>query len=152
MDYNNSFQISAAGMSIERLRADVAAMNLANAHTSHHGGVAPYKPLRVVIDKSQSINTNNFEQHMLSMTSSFPAVSATPYSVSVKSLTLPPRLALEPGHPDADSRGYVAYPNINVVSEMVSLMTATRAYQANVSAINAAKTMALKTLEIGGNR
>jgi flagellar basal-body rod protein FlgC len=59
-------------------------------------------------------------------------------------------LVYEPGNPDANAKGYVAYPNINLVTEMVSMMTATRAYEANVSALNAAKAMALKALEIGG--
>ena len=61
----------------------------------------------------------------------------------------PPRLVYDPSHPDANEEGYVAYPNINVVNEMVDLITASRAYEANVTALNAAKTMALKALEIG---
>jgi len=63
-----------------------------------------------------------------------------------------PRLVYEPGHPDADTKGFVAYPDVNPVSEMVELMTVTRAYEANVRAMNMAKTMALKALEIGGDR
>jgi flagellar basal-body rod protein FlgC len=63
--------------------------------------------------------------------------------------TLPPRLVYEPGHPDANEEGYVAFPNIDPVTEMVDMISATRAYEANVTAINAAKTMAMRALEIG---
>ena len=61
----------------------------------------------------------------------------------------PPRLVYDPGHPDANAEGYVAMPNVNIVTEMVDLITASRAYEANVMAINAAKEMAAKALEIG---
>ena len=63
--------------------------------------------------------------------------------------SLPPRMVYDPQHPDANSDGYVAMPNINVVTEMVDLISATRAYEANITAINAAKTMAMKALDIG---
>ena len=63
----------------------------------------------------------------------------------------PPRLVYEPSHPDADQKGFVAYPAINPVNEMVTMITATRAYEANVAALNAARVMAMKALEIGGN-
>jgi flagellar basal-body rod protein FlgC len=68
---------------------------------------------------------------------------------SIVALSTPPRLVYEPGHPDANEKGFVAYPGINPISEMVNLMSATRAYEANVAALSAAKTMALKTLELG---
>jgi len=60
-----------------------------------------------------------------------------------------PKMVFDPGHPDADAKGYVAMPNVNIVNEMVDLISASRAYEANVTAINAAKTMAAKALEIG---
>ena len=69
--------------------------------------------------------------------------------VAIVSDESPPRLVYDPQHPDADGDGYVAMPNVNVVREMVDLVSATRAYEANITALNAAKQMALKALEIG---
>jgi flagellar basal-body rod protein FlgC len=68
----------------------------------------------------------------------------------VRQIDVPPRLVYEPSHPDADAKGFVAYPGINPVAEMINLITTMRAYEANVTAMNAAKTMAMKALDIGG--
>ncbi len=69
---------------------------------------------------------------------------------SVEEMDAEPRMVFDPSHPEADEKGFIAYPNVDPVSEMVNLITTTRAYEANVRAFNAAKTMALKALEIGG--
>jgi len=68
---------------------------------------------------------------------------------SIQKDSSPPRMVFDPGHPDANAEGYVAMPNVNVVNEMVDLISASRAYEANVTAMNAAKSMALKALDIG---
>lgn len=143
MDYLASFGISAAGMSFERLRADVASANLANMHTTRSLEGGPYRPLRAVASANSS--APSFADHM-----SAAAQASGLRSAEVQEFQASPRMVYEPGHPDANEKGFVAYPNINQVTEMVSLMTASRAYQANVSAMNAAKAMALKALEIGG--
>ncbi len=141
MDYLGSFEISAAGMSFERLRADVASANLANMHTTRSLQGGPYKPLRAVAGSNS--DAASFESHMS------PAAGLL-QSTSVVELQTPARMVHEPSHPDANEKGFVAYPNINLVTEMTNMMTATRSYEANVSAMNAAKAMALKALEIGG--
>jgi len=71
--------------------------------------------------------------------------------VAIAEDSTPPLRVYNPGHPDADADGYVQMPNVNVVTEMVDMITATRAYEANVTAMNAAKQMALRTLDIGRN-
>lgn len=141
MDYLSAFDISGTGMSVEKLRLDVTAINLANAHTTKTLNGKLYKPLYVKsapIDGFGLSNMNN---------SSLPGGVEV---LSVEELNTEPRMAYEPGHPDADDKGYVAYPGIDPVSEMINLITSTRAFEANVRAMNAAKTMALKALEIGG--
>lgn len=145
MDYLASFEISAAGMAFERMRADVASANLANMHTTRTAQGGPYRPLRAVA--SADLAPSAFEKQL-----SAAALSSGLHSATVEEVQLPARMSHEPGHPDADEKGFVAYPNVNLVTEMVGMMTATRAYEANVSALNAAKAMALKALEIGGNR
>jgi flagellar basal-body rod protein FlgC len=142
-----TFEISAAGMNLERQRLDVAAANLANAHTSRTPDGTVYRPLRVV---TRATWMASFDATLQALTGKVPY--ATPYDVEIQPVDRPPRLVYEPGHPDADAKGFVAYPDVNPVSEMVELMTITRAYEANVRAMNMAKTMALKALEIGGDR
>ncbi len=139
MDYLSAFEISAGGMNIERMRLDVSAMNLANANTTRGPSGEMYKPLRLVVHPSAPFPTmmdNMLRAH-------------APQEVEVQPLEVAPRQVYEPGHPDADERGFVAYPAVNPISEMVQLISVTRAYEANVRAMNAGKSMALKALEIG---
>lgn len=142
MDYNASFQISATGMAVEKLRIDVTAANLANIHSSAASGNRLYQPMRVI---SREIGLA-FGQHFDNLKTGVGGVEAT----GLAPLDVAPRRVYEPGHPHADARGFVAYPGINQTAEMVNLTTALRAYEANVVAMNAAKTMTARTLEIGG--
>jgi flagellar basal-body rod protein FlgC len=138
MDYHAAFQISAAGMATEKLRLDVTALNLANMHSAGVSADQVYRPQRVV---TQTMPT--FGQQFGRL-----------YGAGVQAVVVPqntaPRMVHEPGHPYADSKGMVAYPGVDHVSEMVNLNTALRAYEANVTAMNAARTMAARALEIGG--
>lgn len=143
MNYFSAFDISAAGMGVERLRLDATAMNLANANTTRGADGAVFKRLRVV-EHSDGIAA--FDT-MLGAMQGDPSAAVSGEIVQMNS---PPKMVFDPGHPDADQKGFVAYPDINPVTEMVNLITITRAYEANVRAMNAAKTMALKALEIGG--
>lgn len=146
MDYNLTFAISAAGMTAERTRVDVAALNLANANTIGNTDDAVYRPLRVVTRPlglatpfaSLVGGSMRFAQGI-----AFPAASIEPTGNA-------PRKIYEPGHPMADKRGFLNYPGVDPAAEMVSLMSATRAYEANVAAMNATRALALKALEIGG--
>lgn len=141
MDYLSSFDISGSGMRLEKARLDVTALNLANAHTTktQTGGV--YKPLKLTSAPAFGVVFDNAQRNMS-------LVQGTEIT-QVTELDTPPRLVHEPGHPDADEKGYVAYPDIDPLSEMINLITATRAYEANIRAMNAAKTMALKALDMG---
>lgn len=146
MDYISAFEISASGMAVERVRLDATAVNLANVNSTRAVDGTVFRPLRVIsgpkINQKFSATMDAF-----AATQSLPGVEVS----EVRQLNAPPRLVFEPAHPDADEKGFVAYPSINPVAEMVSLITTMRSYEANVVAMNAAKTMALKTLEIGGN-
>lgn len=144
MDYLAAFDISASGMSVERTRLDVTAFNLANINTARTANGNLYRPLRVISEPSQI----SFENMLASAGSALTnkGVDIT----SIEEMDTAPRMVLDPGHPNADARGYVAFPGINSTAEMINLMTATRSYEANVRALNAAKTMAMKALEIGG--
>lgn len=147
MDYLTAFDISASGMSVERLRLDVTAINLANVNSTRAENGSFFKPLRVISAPSLG---RTFSEYMEPFNYSLPINGVV--VKEVREVNSEPRLVFDPGHPDADERGFVAYPDINPVSEMVNLMTITRAYEANVRALNAAKVMALKALEIGGTR
>lgn len=141
MDLSSVFAISGAGMNLQQLRLEASASNLANAQTTAPGSVA-YRPLQVVAHGAQAAA---FEALLN-------ASSLVPTDVSVVESDAPPRMVYDPGHPDADSRGFVAYPDVSPVSEMVRLVEISRAYEANVRAMNLAKAMAQKALEIGAER
>jgi flagellar basal-body rod protein FlgC len=144
MNYLQAFAISASGMAVEKARVDITAVNIANAQSTRGADGAGFRPLRVI---SAARSTPEFSS-LLSTEQSMRG-SAGARIVAIQPVDTPPRLVLEPGHPDADERGFVAYPGINPVTEMVTLMTAVRVYEANVAALGAAKTMALKTLDLG---
>src|SRR4051812_34651492 len=135
MDYARMFEVSAAGMAVERMRVEVAAANLAHAQSAHHPAAAGYQPMRVI---SQSVTTTFAD--LLETSGPIPILEPMPG---------PPRLVQDPGHPLANEQGFVAYPGVDTATEMVSLMSAMRSYEANVAAINTARSLALKTLEIG---
>ena len=148
MDYQAAFAISASGMAVEKTRLDITALNLANASSTRSGG-ALYQPLTVISAPRQAAA---FSRAMAAY--GRVSVAALPTGaevVEIRATGAPPRLAYEPAHPDADARGYVAYPGINPVTEMVNIIAATRAYEANLVALNAARNMAQRALDIGGN-
>lgn len=139
MDITRAFAISSAGLEIERLRVEVASVNLANAHTVADAEGSVFQPSRVV---ARAAGVDGFARQMSRHL-------ATPVG-TVEAATLAPRRVHEPGHPLADARGFVAYAPVDPATEMLTLMSATRAYEANVAALNAARTMAMKALDIGG--
>lgn len=143
----NAFAISASGLTAERLRMDVISNNIANVNTTRTIDGGPYQRQRVV-----------FEPRGEKMGFLFPFVfdktkqSSQFQGVKVSGIINdqePPRLVYDPGHPDANKDGYVAMPNVNIVKEMVDMISSTRAYEANVTAISSAKTMAARALDIG---
>lgn len=143
MDYMSAFEISASGMAVEKTRLDTIAMNLANANTVKGPGGNAYQPSRVLA----APKTSEFESHMQGLSEA--KLPAGVEVVGIEPMNVEPRLVYEPSHPYANEKGYVEYPGVNTVTEMVHLIEATRSYEANVKALNAAKSMALKALEIG---
>lgn len=145
MDMIAGLQSSFSGLHAQRIRLNVIASNLANASTTQTPGGGPYKPQHVIF--AAQPNLSPFER-LLGSQSSTSGVS----EVRVVDVIQNPegvRLEHDPSHPDANESGYVAYPDINVVQEMVDLLATTRAYEANITAINAAKDMAVRALQIG---
>jgi len=123
---------------------NIISMNLANLNTTRTEAGGPYRR-KITIHQSVP-----FRDELIRASSSPVAQAERGVKVvGIVNAKDPFRRVYDPGHPEADQDGYVTYPNVNVITEMVNLMTAVRAYEANVTAINAAKDMALKTLEIG---
>lgn len=153
MDYSRTFAISSAGMAAERLRVEVAALNLANANTVQTADGPRYEPARVVVravagsDAGASLSFAERVARGLDGAELAPVVLP---EASVEPAAAAPRRVYEPGHPLADERGFVSYPGVDTATEMVAMMTALRAYEANVAALDAARTLAQKALEIGG--
>lgn len=145
MDYFSSFEISASGLMAERLRLEAVASNLANANTTAAPGTAAYQPVRVV---SRAIGAE-FMRHLHNAGATLPAGVQV---MGMEAVPTPPRMVYEPNHPDADASGFVAHANVDSLSEMVTMMSAVRAYEANIKALSAARAMAQKALDIGGGK
>ena len=141
MTYSNIFGISAAGMDVERTRVDVATLNLANINTVSSPDKTGYRPLAVAVQSA--LVSANFSERFESGIN-MPVANVLPLAESK-------RLVYEPENPVADTKGYVAYPKVDQTNEMMTIMSALRAYEANVAAMNASKSMMLKALDIGGN-
>lgn len=137
--------ISASALTAERQRAEVTSANLANAETTHTDSGGPYVRKEVVFSAS---NLSPFRS-VLNRIGHFSRVPAGSVQLTqVVDDSTPPVMRYEPGNPDADKGGFVAYPAINPVTEMVDLMGAVRAYQLNASAVSAAKQMIQQSIDI----
>lgn len=137
------FGISASGLTASRLWLDITANNIANMHTAgrpNDPATPPYRR-RVAVFAERLRASLDGDRNPLGLGGVRVAAVVTDPA--------PPRLAYEPSHPLADPNGYVAYPNVNITNEMVNMIAATRAYEANVTVLNATKAMAQKALEIG---
>ncbi len=144
MDFLSSMKVSSSGLSVQRKRMETISSNLANIETTRTPEGGPYRRKDLVITALPL--ENDFGQSLTrEMQSNINRVVVTDIVEDQEE----PRLEYQPNHPDANELGYVAKPNINLMSEMVDLMTATRSYEANVTAINAAKNMALRAIDLG---
>lgn len=147
MSIINSLRIGASALTAQRLRMDVIANNIANLETTRTARGGPYRAARVVFAPiARRVDP------VLSASTRAAASNTAAGGLQVVGIVedgTPPRMVYNPSHPDADADGYVAYPNIDLVTEMTDLLSATRAYEANVTALNAVKAMAAKALEIG---
>lgn len=145
MNIFGSMAISGSALTAERLRLDIIANNLANANTTRTALGGPFRRQMVVLSpRGEQVQ---FRYPGLDAPEAFSGEGVRVAGIVEDSS--PFRRVYDPGHPDADSAGYVLMPNVNVVTEMVDLMAATRAYEANVAAISAARSMAESALEIG---
>ena len=142
----DGLEISASGLTAERMRMDVVAQNLANAQTTRGADGQPYRRQEVVLQERTP--TSGFGA---ALAGAMGGRTGTPGGVQVAKIAkdqTPLKRVYDPGHPDADANGYVQMPNVDSVSEMVDLISAQRAYEANVTAMQAAKQMFSKTLEL----
>jgi flagellar basal-body rod protein FlgC len=142
MDIFTSMQISSSDLSAQRTRLNVISSNLANVGTTRTPEGGAYRKRQVIFQSSNE----SFAKHLDNASKQgIQGVKVAEIQVS----QAPLRTVYEPGHPDADENGMVHLPNVNAMEEMVDMMNATRTYEANASAIQASKRMALKALEIG---
>lgn len=144
MSIFNSLDISASGMTAQRLRTDIIAQNIANVNTTRDENGDPYRRKTVVFAEKDITSFSD----ALNL-----AASTTGNGVKVTQIVedddTEMKLVYDPSHPDSNEEGYVTYPNVNTVTEMTNLIDASRSYEANVTAFNATKSMALKGLEVG---
>jgi flagellar basal-body rod protein FlgC len=142
----DGYNVVASGMGAQRTRVDIISANIANAKTTHTEEGGPYKKKNVVFEEvlmeSQKGAASNGDKNPNGISASAVGVKAILESKDR------PVMRFEPGHPDANAEGYVAYPNINPVVEMVDLMEAVRSYEANVTAFTSQKTIDNKTIDI----
>lgn len=139
----SAIEASASGLTAERLRLDLIASNLANAEsTKTENGRAYRRKTALFMPNAARYSFRD----ILSRHSSELPRGVRVYGIAEDQSPL--RRVYSPGHPEADQEGYVTYPNVDVVTEMVDMMAATRAYEANVTAIEAAKSMAQRALEL----
>lgn len=145
MGYFSSMQINTSGLNLERLKLDVISSNITNANTTRTPEGGPYLKKEVT-----------FEESIKRQQSYFTGQPAQNQSFGVRSTGIIEndaniKMVFEPDHPDANEEGYVAYPNVDMADEMIDLMTTMRAYDANVTAMNASKAMLNKALQIANN-
>lgn len=155
----SSFDISGQGMSVQRMRLSAVSRNIANVNTTKGTDGRPYQREVVVVREIPNSPFDNELNNLIDMdrTSSIHAPTTSDYDYppnndvltakTVKDNT-PPRLVYDPNHPDANTDGYVEMPNINIVTEMVEMITAQRGFEANTGVIDSAKNIARYSLEI----
>ncbi len=142
MSFLKSLNISGSGLTAQRLRMDVISENIANIDTTRTENGGPYRRKMVVFTTS-----NNFKDTMIKNIKDYEAKGVEVADIIEDKSEF--KVIYNPEHPDADENGYVGMPNVDSLKETVDIMEAYRAYQANVTALNTIKQMAIKALEIG---
>ncbi len=147
MSFLSSMNISASAMTAQRLRLDVASENIANIDTTRTEAGGPYRRKMVVLEAKSE---NSFRKVLMNAAGKSWQQSTGGVRVSqIVQDTSPLKPVYNPEHPDADENGYVQMPNVDLIKETVDSMSATRSYEANITAFNAIKMMASKALDIG---
>lgn len=144
MSIFNGMNISASGMTAQRLRMDTISQNIANVNTTRDSQGNVYRRKNVVFAEKDLSFQNVFMKNLNRYSGNGVKVVSI-----VEDNTTPMNMVYDPAHPDSDEDGYVSYPNVNTVTEMTNLIDASRSYEANVTAFNASKSLALKGLEVG---
>lgn len=134
----SALTVASSGLAAERTRMNTIASNLANARTTRGADGGPYRRIDPVFEAVPNARSGALERSVASVR-----------VAEIKQDTRPGQMVYEPGHPDANAQGYVEYPNVNVVEEMVNMMSASRAYEAGVAAIESVKSMARAATGIG---
>ena len=138
-----SFDINASGLTAERFRMDIISQNVANANTTRTSDGTPYRRKVVSFAETQT----PFSRVLDSARDNYSGKGVKVSTVAEDTWT-DMKMVYDPSHPDADDNGYVLYPNVNIVTEMTNVIDASRAYEANATAFNASKAMAIKGLEM----
>lgn len=145
MGFFNSFNISATGLTAERLRMDIISKNIANTNTTRTSAGTPYRRQIPIFRELESNSFKDVFDQAMGGKSAGRGVEV----VAIKEDMSDFKREYNPSHPDSDEDGYVLLPNVDVVTEMINLISASRAYEANVTVLNGTKSMAMKALAIG---
>jgi len=137
----SAMEIAASGLSAQRTRMNTIASNLANAQTTRTAAGGPYKRVdpvfeAIALDKMRAVSPSEQSVSMV-------------HVAQIVQDQRPGQMVYSPGHPDANADGYLEYPNVNMVEEMVNMITASRAYEAGVSSVEATQKMANSALDLG---
>ncbi|MDF2986902.1 MAG: flagellar basal-body rod protein FlgC [Eubacterium sp.] len=146
MGFFTSLDIGASGLTAQRLRMDTISQNIANINTTRTEDGTPYRRREVIFE--ERTGSDSFASALTDAGNKLTNGQGVRVS-KIAEDSSEFKKVYDPGHPDADKDGYVSMPNVDIVTEMVNMISATRSYEANVTSINATKSMAVKALEIG---
>jgi len=154
LGFLNSIDTSASGLTAQRLRMDTIASNMANVETTRvDNRTGPYRRQVVVFEaRNASAPKKHFQKFLEEQSQTFNAANSGVRVKQIREINeneAPYRRVYDPSHPEADNEGYVNYPNVNIVEEMINMISATRAYEANAQVIEATKSIAMRALDIG---
>ncbi len=142
----DSFDINATGMTAQRFRMDIISQNVANANTTRTSDGTPY--VRKVVTFTEKDTQTPF-RHVLNEARDRYSGKGVKVNGVYEDKETEMNMVYDPSHPDADENGYVTYPNVNIITEMTNLIDASRSYEANATAFNASKTIAMQGLNLG---
>lgn len=146
MSFFNSMNVSASGLTAQSLRMDIISENIANANTTKTENGTPYKA-KTVLFQQENPNKPFADYFDSSLTQANRGAGVRVTDIVADKSEGP--MVYNPNHPDANSDGYVEMPNVNIVEQMVNMISASRSYEANITAMNSTKSMISKTMEIG---
>lgn len=146
MSIFSSFNINSSGLTAQRYRMDIISQNIANANTTRTADGTPYR--RKVVTFAEKSSHTPFSR-VLNLSRDKYSGDGVKVDRVYEDMETDLTMVYDPSHPDADENGYVMYPNVNIITEMTNMIDASRAYEANSTAFNASKAIAMKGLEIG---